>query len=152
MNSCNFFVSKLEEMKSCIYCIKTVFAWVRLWGRWYHLLVKVIEKTVSFTSKRVCRIQFVSEICNHDPMFTRPITGLRVDKCKSLNIKRWNIVWGEQTEVPKFEGYDQKFAAEQNYQFLHILFNNNKLVNCNRRYSFTHYNEFSNVFKRLAKI
>ena len=44
----------------------------------------------------------MSEICNHDPMFTLHIAGLRVDNSKSVIIKSWNIVLGERTEVPKF--------------------------------------------------
>ena len=30
VNSCKFFLSKLVEMKSCIYCIKAAYTWVRL--------------------------------------------------------------------------------------------------------------------------
>ena len=107
MNSCNFFLSKLEELKSCIYCIKAAYTWVRLWGCWHHLLVVlVVEKIVPFTSKRVCKVQFMSEICNHDPMFTLDIAGLCVDNSKSVIIESWNIVWWEWTEVPKFEHGD----------------------------------------------
>ena len=40
--------------------------------------------------------------CNHGPMFTLHIAGLRVDKSKSLIFKSWNIVWRERTQVPKF--------------------------------------------------
>ena len=29
-NACNFFLLELEEMKSCIYCIKVAYFWVRL--------------------------------------------------------------------------------------------------------------------------
>ena len=106
MNSCNFLL-KFEEMKCCINCIKAANTWVRLRGRWHHLLVVlVVEKTVHFTSKRVCKIKFVSEICNHDPMFTLHIAGLRVDNSKSIIIKSWNIVWREQTQVPNFEQRD----------------------------------------------
>ena len=87
MNSCNFFLSKLEEMKSCIYRVKTANTWVRLQWIWHHLLVVLVaEKTVAFTNNRVCKIQFVSEICNHDPMFTLHIAGLRVDNSKSVII------------------------------------------------------------------
>ena len=39
-------------------------------------------------------------------MFTLHIAGLRVDYSKSVIIKGWNIVWGERTEVPKFEQKD----------------------------------------------
>ena len=92
VNPCNFFLLKLEETKSCIYCIKAAYTLVRLYGCWHHLLVVlVVEKTVPLTSKRVCKIQFVSEICNHDPMFTLHIAGLRVD-IKSVILKSWNIV------------------------------------------------------------
>ena len=95
VNSCNFFLSKLEEIKSCIYCIKAAYTWVRLRRRWHHLLVVlVVEKTVLFTTKRVCKIQIVSEICNHDPMFNLHFAGLRVDNSKSAIIESWNIVWG----------------------------------------------------------
>ena len=107
MNSCNFFLLKLEEMKSCINCIKAANTWVRLKGRWYHLLVVlVVETTVPLTSKRVSKIHFVSEICTPDPMFTLHIAGLRVDKSKSFFIKSWNIVRGKRTEVPKFDTSD----------------------------------------------
>ena len=30
LNPCNFFLSKLEEVKSCMYCIKAGYTWVRL--------------------------------------------------------------------------------------------------------------------------
>ena len=39
-------------------------------------------------------------------MFTLHFAGLRVDNSKSVIIKSWNIVWGERTEVPKFEQKD----------------------------------------------
>ena len=39
-------------------------------------------------------------------MFTLNIVGLRVDNSKSVIIKSWNIVWGERTEVAKFEQRD----------------------------------------------
>ena len=87
VNSCNFLLSKLEEMKSCIYRVKTANTWVRLQWIWHHLLVVLVaEKTVPFTSKRNCKIQFVSEICSHDPMFTLHIDGLHVDNRKSVII------------------------------------------------------------------
>ena len=64
------------------------------------------EKTVPFTSKGVCKIQFILELCNHDPMFTLLVAGLRVDSRKSVIIKNWNMLCGERTEVPKFEQRD----------------------------------------------
>ena len=48
----------------------------------------------------------MSEICNHDPVFSLHIAGLRVDTSKKVIIKSWNIVWGERTEVTKFEQRD----------------------------------------------
>ena len=30
VNPCSFFLSKLQEMKSCVYCIKAAYTWVRL--------------------------------------------------------------------------------------------------------------------------
>ena len=66
VNPCTFFLSKLEEMKSCIICKKkTAYAWVRVSGCWHHLLVvlvAVVDKTVTFMSQRVGKIQFVPEI------------------------------------------------------------------------------------------
>ena len=66
----------------------------------------VVEITVPFTSKRVCKIKFMSEICNHDPMFTLHIAGLRVDNSESVITESSNIVWGERSEVPKLEQKD----------------------------------------------
>ena len=42
-------------------------------------------------------------------MFTLHISGLRVDNSKSVIIKRWNIVWGERTEVSEVE---QKYTID----------------------------------------
>ena len=87
MSSCDFFLSKLEETKSCINRVKTANTWVRLLWIWHPLLVVLVaEKTVPFTSKRDCKIQFVSETSSHDPMFNLHIAGLRVDNSKSVII------------------------------------------------------------------
>ena len=51
-------------------------------------------------------MQFMPEICNHVTMFILHIAGLRVDNSKSVIVKRWNIVWGKRTEVPKSEQRD----------------------------------------------
>ena len=45
-------------------------------------------------TKRVGKVQFVSEICNHDPMITLHIAALRVDNSKSVIIESWNIGCG----------------------------------------------------------
>ena len=39
-------------------------------------------------------------------MFTLHTIGLCVDNSKSVIIKSWNRVWGEPTDVPKFEEKD----------------------------------------------
>ena len=48
----------------------------------------------------------MSQIWNRDPKFTLHFAELRVDNSKSVIVKSWNIVWGEQTEVPKVEQRD----------------------------------------------
>ena len=60
-------------------------------------------RKLPFTSKRVCKIQFISEFCNRDPMITLHIAGFCNKKSKSVILRNWNIVWGERTEEPKFE-------------------------------------------------
>ena len=92
VNSCNFLLSKLEEMKSCIYCIKAANTWVRLQWIWHHLFILVLEENVPFTTKIVCKKQFLTIVCNHDAMFKLHIAGLRVDNSKSAIIESWNIV------------------------------------------------------------
>ena len=87
MNSCIFFLSDFEEMKICIYRVETANTWVRLQWIWHHLFILLLEQTVLYTFKRVCKIQIVSEICKHDPMFTLHIAGLRVDNSKSAIIE-----------------------------------------------------------------
>ena len=60
----------------------------------------VVEKTVPFTSERVCKIQFMSEICNLDPMLTLHVAGLRVYIGENVIVKSWDLVWGERAKVP----------------------------------------------------
>ena len=91
VNSCNFLLSKLEDMKSGRFCMKAANNWVRLYGCRHHLLVVlVVEKNIPFTSKRVCKLQFMSKICNHDPILTLIFVGLRVDNSESVTIKSLN--------------------------------------------------------------
>ena len=69
--------------------MKAAYTWLRLYGHWYQLLVVlVVEKTVRLTSKRVCKIQFISEKCDRDPMFNLQIAGLPVDSSKGVTVKR----------------------------------------------------------------
>ena len=106
MNSCNFFLSVFEEMKSCIYRVETANAGMGLKRFWHHLFILLLEETVRFTTKRICKIHFLTRLGNHDPMFTLHIAGLRVDNSESVNIKSWNMIWREWTEVPNIEQRD----------------------------------------------
>ena len=87
MNSCNFLLLKFEEMKSCIYRVETANAGMGLLWFWHHLFILLLEENVLFTTKRVCKIQFLTRVCNQDPMLTLHIAGLRVDNSKSDIIK-----------------------------------------------------------------
>ena len=103
-------------MKSCIYRVKTANTWVRLQWIWHHLLaVLVAEKTVVFTNKRVCKIQLVSEICNHDPMFTLNIAGLRVDNSKSVIIYFFEKV-SEREQMHTKTLYNLLFYIDADYK------------------------------------
>ena len=77
-----------------------------LYWFWHHLFILLLEETLLFTTKRVCKIQFLTKICKHYPMLTLHIAGLRVYSGKSAIVRSWKIVWQERTEVPKFEQRD----------------------------------------------
>ena len=47
-------------------------------------------KKLHFTTKRVCQIQFVARVCNHYPMLTLHIAGLRIYNGKSLFVESRN--------------------------------------------------------------
>ena len=100
VNSCNFFLSEFEEMKSCIYRVETANAGMGLQWIWHHLFILPLEEIVLFTTKRVCKKQFLTRVCNHYPMLTLHIAGLRVYNGKSVIVKSWNIVRGKKATVP----------------------------------------------------
>ena len=52
MNSSNFFLSELEELKSCIYRVETETDGMGFSWRWHHLLVLLFQKTVLLASER----------------------------------------------------------------------------------------------------
>ena len=100
MNSCDFFLWVFEERKSCTYRVETANAGMGLQWIWHHVFILLLEETVLFTTKRVCKIQFLTNVCNHYPMFTLHIAGLRVYNGKIVNVKSWNIVRGKRATVP----------------------------------------------------
>ena len=115
MNSCNFFFSEFEEMKSCIYRVETANAGMGLQWFWHHLFILLLGETVVFTTKRVCKIQFLTRVCNHYPMLTLHIAELRVYNRKSVIVKSWNIVRGKRATAPIFELWDTvDFLLERN--------------------------------------
>ena len=77
-------------MKRCIYRVETAKTGMGLSYFWHHLFIMLLEETG--LTKRDSKIQFVTEICNHDPMFTLHIAGLRVDDSKSDILESWNVV------------------------------------------------------------
>ena len=90
VNSSNFFLWELEEMKSCIYCVETANNGMRLQWFWHHRLVLMLEETGS--TERVCKIQLLTRGRNHYPTLTVHIAGLRIYNGKSLIGKNWNII------------------------------------------------------------
>ena len=70
---------------------------------WHHLFILLLDETVLFTTKRICKRQFLTRVYNQYPMLTLHSAGLRIYTGKSVIVKSWNIVWRERTEVPKFE-------------------------------------------------
>ena len=70
VNSYNFFFSEIEEMKSCKYRVETANAGMGLYWFWHHLFILLLEETVLFTTKTVCKVQYLTIVCNHYPMLT----------------------------------------------------------------------------------
>ena len=102
-------------MKSYISGIETTNTVVRLQLCRHHLHVMLFEKMVLFTSKSVCKIRFMTELCNHYPILNLHIAGLRVDNSKSVILKSSNIVRGKRTKVPITEWLDTiEYLLERN--------------------------------------
>ena len=106
MNSCNLILSDFEEMNSCIRRVKTANAGMGVLWFWQHLFILLFEETALFTTKKVCKIQFLTRVCNHYPMLTLHITGLIVYNGKSVIVRKWTIFRGKRTTVPIFESWD----------------------------------------------
>ena len=100
VNSCNFFLSEFEEMKSCVYRVEAANDGMGLKWFWHRLFIMLLEETVLFTTKRVCKIQYFTRVFNHYPMLTLHVAGLRIYNGRSVIIKNWNIVRGKRATVP----------------------------------------------------
>ena len=87
LNSSNFILTELEEMKSCINRVETKNTGVGLQLRWHFLLVMLFEKTVLSTSKRVCKLPFTLKLCKLYPILAPHIAGLRGDNSKNVIVK-----------------------------------------------------------------
>ena len=93
VNCSKFFLSELEEMKSCIYRVETTNAAMGLYWLWHHLLVLLLEETGS--TERVCKLQSVTRICNHYQMLPLHIAELCICNGKRLNGKNRNVARGK---------------------------------------------------------
>ena len=130
MNSCSFFLSEIEEMKSCIYRVETANAGMGLQWVWHHLFILLLEETVLFATKRICKIHYLTRVCNHYPMLTVHFAGLRVYNGKSVIVKSWIIVRGKTATVPILE-IRLIICWGETLSTLDVFSNNTKLVNCN---------------------
>ena len=101
MNSGNFLLLELEEMKGCINCIKATYTWMCLQLDGNHLLVVLLKK-IGFT-EGICKIQFIFQVGNHYPMFPSHMTGFSVDDCKFIIWEKRNEITRKRTEVPILE-------------------------------------------------
>ena len=92
VSSGNSFMSEIEGMKNCMNRVKTENAGMGLWWFWHHLFVELLEETVLFTTQRVCKLHYLTRVCNHYPKLTLHITGLCIYNDKLVIVKTWNKV------------------------------------------------------------
>ena len=95
LNSSNFIRTKLKGIKSCINRVETANTGVGLQICWLVMLVSLFGKTVLIGSQRICKLEFMTKLCSHYPMFNPDIARLRVDNSKSVIVKSWNKVRGK---------------------------------------------------------
>ena len=153
MSSCNFFLPEFEEMKSCIYRVETANAGMGLQWFWHHLFTLLLEKIVTFTTKNVCKIKFLTRVCNHFPMLTLQLALLLIFISKSVNVKSWDIVRGKEPRYRYLSsGIRLIICWRETSSFFDTFSKNTQLVNYNRRHLFSQYNEFSNVFCGKGKV
>ena len=103
----------------------------------------LLEQTVLLTIKRICRIQYLTRVCNHYPSLTLLVAGLRIYIGKRVIVKTWYIVRVKRTTVPILEYWDTNdFLWRRIISNSDVLSNNTKLVNFSRRQLFSQNNEF----------
>ena len=153
VNSTIFFLSELEEMKSCIYRVETANAGIGLYWFWHHLLVMQLEEIVLFNSGRSRKMQSGTNFCNHYPVFTQHIAGLRIENGKSWLERVGNKCEGND---PRYRHVSKRIRLGVCWKAIsssvYILSNESKLFNCIQRHSVSQYREFSNVFYRKSTI
>ena len=151
VNSCNFFLSEFEEMKSCIYRVETANAgiWtvvalassiqIAAWGNCTFHDQETLQNTIFDESL----------VCYHYPMQCSPCILLG---CVFIMAKVSLSRVGTKSEgrEPRYRylcsGIRLNICWKETLSFLDVFSNNTQLVNCNWRHSFSQYNEFSNVF------
>ena len=75
----------------------------------------LLEETVLFTTKGVCKIQYSTRVCKYYPNLTLHIAGLRIYNGKSVIVKNWTIVTGKRATVPILEEWDMlDYLSERN--------------------------------------
>ena len=153
MNSSNFSLPELEEMKNCINCVETSNTGVGLQMCWLHLLVMLFEKTELFFCQKVCKVPSMTNFWKHYPMLTLHFAGLRVGNSKSVIVKNWNTVRAKWIQAPILEKQATiESLVERNFSNLMFLSSNTTHLISNQRHSFSQYKEFSNVFQRKSKV
>ena len=153
MNCCNFFLSEFEETKSRIYRVKK--------GKRWDGTVVVLASSVhtaaggnfTFYDQEVCKKHYLTTVSNHYLMLTLQTAGLRFYNGKSVIVKSWNRVTGKKPRYRYLSSGIRLISCwRETLSVLDVFSNNTKIVNCNRRHSFSQYNEFSNVFQRKSKV
>ena len=123
-------------MRSRISHVEAANAGMRLYWFWHRLLVLLIEKTVLLTSKRGCNVQVLTRNFNPYPMPTCIFLGCVIIMA-IISLGRIGTKSGENDlrfrEMSS--GMQMINCWRDTISILDILFNNTKLVNCNRRYS-----------------
>ena len=71
-------------MKNCKYRVESANAGMWLYWFWHHLFIFLIEETVLYTTNKVCKILFLTTVCNQFPTLTLNIVGLRIYNGKSV--------------------------------------------------------------------
>ena len=110
-------------MKSCNDRVEINNAGMRLWWFWHRLFILLLEQTVYFTTKRVCKIQVLTRVCNQFSMITLRTAKLRIYNGKSGIVMRWNIARGKRAKAPSFDLWDTaEYLLEKNIIQMRFFF------------------------------